>query len=235
MATEAEAVPKAEEDDRDIFVPPSSRGRSRKKTSAGCLLVLGLASFLAVLLCGGLGIGAYLFLRPYFDDSVAETTEKDGGTEKSAGARETEFVDAGKSVRLGDVRVSVSSPAIDFVTGTEGNANFRSADKLFAIKVRLENVSDTRKVDYSGWGADANGDDLPHLTDDQGNAYKLVTFGGERRVAGQVRSEAIGPKKTVNDLIVFDAPAAGIQTLKLELSGATSAEREGSASRCRAR
>jgi HEAT repeat protein len=214
METQPE-VPRHDEDDGPFVPPPSDR--RRKKSGAGGALILGAAAFFLVLVCGGLGLGGYLYFRSYFDGTVAETTGKEGGTEKQPAAQETEFVEAGKSARSGDVRVSLSSAVVDVVTGTEGGAEFRSADKLLAVKVRIDNLSDGRKVEYAGWGADPGADERPRLSDDQGHAYKLVTFGGDRRAAGQLRSESIGPKKTVNDLIVFDPPGNGVEFLKLEL------------------
>jgi HEAT repeat protein len=180
-------------------------------------LILGAVAFLGVLVCGGLGVGGYLYFRDSIEGLVAEATGKEGGTEKAPAARETEFAEAGKGARVGDVRVSVSSAVVDVVSGTEGGAEFHSADKLLAVKVRLDNLSESRKVEYTGWGADTGGDELPRLTDEQGHAYKLVTFGGDRRVTGQVRAETVGPKKAVTDLIVFDPPADDVQLLKLEL------------------
>jgi HEAT repeat protein len=213
-------VPRNDEDEDDRPSERPSRGRRRKskKSSAGTVaLVLGGVAFLGVLVCGGLGIGAYLYFRDSVEGLVAEETGKEAATDRAPAPREAEFAEAGKGARAGDVRVSVSSAVVDVVSGTEGGADFRSADKLLAVKVRIDNLSESRKVEYTGWGADTGGDELPRLTDELGHAYKLVTFGGDRRVTGQVRSETIGPKKAITDLIVFDPPAEDVQLLKLEL------------------
>jgi len=206
----------------DIFVPPPSVRRSRKRSAGRVALALGVIAFLGVLACGGVLTVGYLFLRPYLADAVAAASEKEGeGTEKKPG-QETEFVDAKTSnARLGDVRVSVSSAGVDFVKLTEGKGEFKSKEKLLALRLRIDNVSASRKVEYTSWGeaeppAEA---ELPRLTDEQGNSYKLITFGGERRVEGQVRSESIRPGKGVSDVLVFDPPAEGTQALKLELPG----------------
>jgi HEAT repeat protein len=210
-------MPRHDEDEDGGSAPPSRGRRRKKKSSAGSVaLVLGAVAFLGVLVCGGLGIGGYLYFRD--EGTVAEGTGKEGGTEKAPAApRETEFAEAGKGARAGDVRVSVSSAVVEVVSGTEGGAEFHSADKLLAVRVRLDNLGDSRKVEYTGWGADTGGGELPRLTDEHGHAYKLVTFGGDRRVTGQVRSETIGPKQAATDLIVFDPPADDAQLLKLEL------------------
>ncbi|HEX5270717.1 MAG TPA: hypothetical protein VFW33_09535, partial [Gemmataceae bacterium] len=213
-------VPRRDRDEGDGRpVPPRSRPRRGKKSGGAVALVLGAGAFGAMLLCGGLGVAGYLYFRPYLGGSVAETTGKEAATEKQSAPEGTELVEAGKSVRLGDVRVGVGPAVIDVVAGTEAGVPFHSADKLLSVKVRLDNLSDSRKVEYAGWGADSGGDDLPRLTDEQGRACKLVTFGGERRVTGQLRSETIAPKKGVSDVIVFDPPADDARVLKLELPG----------------
>ena len=63
-------------------------------------MALGVIAFLGVFLCGGLAVGGWWFLRPYFDNSVAGNTDKDGGSERATG-RETEVVEAGGTEKLG--------------------------------------------------------------------------------------------------------------------------------------
>jgi HEAT repeat protein len=211
-------------EDQGLYVPPpSSPARRRKKSRRGCAVALGCLAFAGVLTCGGLGAGAWYFWDALVKrGSLAEVTSpEDAGTEKKTTAKETEYVEAGKPGRLGDVRVTVNGAAVDYVTGMDKGAEFKSQEKLLAIKLRLDNVSETRKIEYVGWGGAvaAPGDELPRLTDEHGKGYRLVTFGGDRRVGGQVRSVSVGPRGTVNDILVFDAPADDAKVLKLDLSG----------------
>ena len=212
--------PAARDDRSDDREPPPSKRRSRKRSS-GCsiALVVGAIAFLMVLFCGGLPTIGYFVLRPRLGDGIAAATTKDSeGTDKKPA--ETEYVDAKTgNIRAGDVRVSVSAATIDFVKGSEGSGEFKSKEKLLALRLRIDNTSSARKVEYTSWGSAEPPDesDLPRLTDEHGTAYKLITFGGERRVEGQLRSESIHPGKGVSDVLVFDAPAPGAQTLTLDL------------------
>jgi HEAT repeat protein len=208
-----------------VFVPPADDddygGSYKRKSSGGSAgLVLGLIAFVGVLLCGGIIVGAVVWFRPHLEESVAEGTAKeDGATDRKSSARELDFVDFGQKARAGDGRVSLTAAAVDFLTGTEGGRDFKSKEKLLAIKVRIENSSDSRRLEYTGWGTaePPSGGEGPRLTDENGTSYQLVLFSSGQRVAGQVLKDSIGPRRTLSDLLVFDAPADEAAMLKLEL------------------
>ena len=208
------------EDEPDVFVPPVSEPPRRARRGAS--LVLGLGAFLIVLLCGGIVGGSIWWLRPdlFGNEPVAENTEKErDSTEKKPAPQETKFVDLGKPAFAGGVRITITSATIEFVAGTAGDNRFKSEDKLLAIKVRIENNSGEKKVDYIGWGGAVPVPitKTPRLTDDAGNTYKLVTFTGERHADGQIRTKAIEPHRGIHDLLVFEPPADEADMLKLEL------------------
>ncbi len=220
--TLSDETPTAGDGKAEVFVPPEA-GRRPKKRSAGrtIALVLGCGAFLAVVVCGGVGTAGYIFLRPYWGDALAAATDKDGSTEQAA-APETEFVDAKtKSASQGDVSISVTTAVVEFVKWSDGKGEFQSKEKLLVLKLRIDNASASHKIAYTGWSQGEPdpppGTELATLTDEHGDSYKLITFGGERRVQGQVRAESIAPGKGVSDVLVFDPPAPAAQSLKLAL------------------
>ncbi len=93
-----------------------------------------------------------------------------------------------------------------------------SRDKHLVIRVGIFNKSETRKVDYAGWGAVyGGGDNPPELVDNFGNTYPRVHFGLGSRIEGQVRSESIYPGKNLIDLLVFAIPIDKAEYLRLRL------------------
>src|SRR5262249_22010796 len=117
------------------------------------------------------------------------------------------------------VRVGITSVAVDYVDVDGLGGARESKDKLLLIRLRIENVSQTRKVEYLGWGAGSRIFDghAPKLKDNFGNTYRRIDFGLATHVRGQVSSESIHPGKGVDDVIVFEAPINRVQFLRLEL------------------
>jgi hypothetical protein len=136
-----------------------------------------------------------------------------------SGAMAEEWVDASRSLaQQGDVRVCVKGVQVAFVKGKEFR-EFTSEQKHLLIYLGIQNVGNTRKVDYTGWGA-ADGflrESMPSLTDNFGNTYKRIRFGLGSRIDGQILSESIYPQKILDDLLVFETPLDNVQHLRLEL------------------
>ncbi len=97
------------------------------------------------------------------------------------------------AVRQGDLRVRID------------DLSRQPGAKELHIHVGLENVGNSRKIDYQGWGV-AN---APTLTDNFGNAY--------RQMPGHELRETLHPGKSVHDVLVFEAPLANVQYLRLKL------------------
>jgi hypothetical protein len=105
------------------------------------------------------------------------------------------------------------------------------------VRLRIENLSETRKVEYSGWG-DASGfldTHVPTLKDNFGNTYPRISFGFATRVEGQVPSASIHPGKSVEDVVVLEAPVARPSTCGWSCRPPPSGRRACSASRSRSR
>ena len=161
------------------------------------------------------------------NNATNQTVDKDGPPSAkdkptASDAKDQEWADAHKLVVQGDVRVGVTSAVIGLVDLVELGQAGTSKDKLLIVRVKVHNLSKTRKVDFSGWG-DAGRIFSPNpadLTDGQGNAYKRINFGFATKVVGQVENEAIYPGKTAEDLLVFEPPVDNAPFVRLELPAA---------------
>lgn len=129
---------------------------------------------------------------------------------------EGEWVDAGKEgVQQGDVRVRLLSAAVRpiEVRGPDGSPRL-SKEKYLVLRLRLQNLGFTRKVEFDSWAAPATAErPAPTLKDNQGKNYRLKPAPGAT-APGRV---PLAPSKTVEDLLLFEAPPATVEYLRLEL------------------
>ncbi len=133
-----------------------------------------------------------------------------------------EWVEVPASTRLGEVEAKVISTQIKYVKLKDviGDEN-ESSELHIVISIRVNNLSSTKKIDYSSWaGRDIFlGDDTAHLSDNLGNVYRPITFGYFDEIVGQIREASIYPNKTLVDHLVFEVPVEGVQHLQLEMPG----------------
>ncbi len=152
---------------------------------------------------------------------VAENA--DGGEPaKLANKDEIEWADAAKPVQQGDIRVSVTGVSVNRVPLLALGSEKTSSDQLIMIRLRIENVGTTRKVEYKSWsgGASILPDAVAALTDNLDNTYKRINFGFGTQVVGQITSESVYPEKAIDDVLVFEPPISAAEFLKLELPAA---------------
>jgi hypothetical protein len=141
------------------------------------------------------------------------------GVERHLEPKEAEWVDASRdAIQQGDVRVRVAAVALETLAPA---ARGLPSERRLVIRLRVSNAGADRLVPYAGWGtADAG----PRLRDDQGRVYPSTPPTG-RESARPVGRAEIPPEKWVDDVLVFEAPAARTGPLRLELPGpATGAE-----------
>jgi hypothetical protein len=91
--------------------------------------------------------------------------------------------------------------------------------ELLAVRLRVENLSETRKVEDRGWGRGSSFPDIQIaiLKDNFGNRYTSIPFSSATRVEGQVSSASLYPGKSVGSVVVFEEPVARAEYLRLEL------------------
>jgi hypothetical protein len=127
---------------------------------------------------------------------------------------------AGKEpARIGDIEVRVISIEADFMRGKDAFGDITSKEKVLVIRIEIDNLSDTKKIDYLGWVRDRLLVDRATLKDDLGNIYRPVSFGGFGiRIEGQhPDGGSIYPSKSISDVLMFELPVEKANVLKLEL------------------
>lgn len=121
----------------------------------------------------------------------------------------------------GPVRVTAASAEIrkivvwNKLTEKKGT----SKDKLLGILVAVRNLSETQKLHYRTWGADASKmfGSSASVVDNLGNKYKPIHFGRLDAIVGRTDDEYIYPGKGMIDILVFEVPIAKAKTLILSL------------------
>ena len=66
----------------------------------------------------------------------------------------------------------------------------------------------------------SNSRDYATLTDNNGNTYKLITFGFAQAINNTRDESSIYPQQGFTDLVVFEKPVNGIKWVHLELPAA---------------
>jgi hypothetical protein len=93
-----------------------------------------------------------------------------------------------------------------------------SEEKYLVIYLRLINATGSSRIVYNSWGrSGASGSHTPRLWDSRGKVYRPADLGSGVQVARQLRRSVLLPGKPLADVLVFEAPAEGVDYLRLEL------------------
>jgi hypothetical protein len=121
-------------------------------------------------------------------------------------AQEGETVDSSREAQQqGDLRIAITSVSITTAPLIPVPGKKPPIDKFLIVQLRLSNVGVERKYDYSGWGQWGS-ESAATLRDTKGKVFKLKRFEGTWDVKGQIRSTSIFPGKSVDDILIFEAP-----------------------------
>lgn len=142
---------------------------------------------------------AYTAMR----DPVAEEASQKG-----------EPIDASQGWWLSNgVRVSIAGVQVNNVKlGTRRGVEM-SPEKMLIIAVRVNNLTETRKFEFTGWGN--KNPTVP--TDNFGNTYRPLMFNGAAPYARSV-NRAMHPKDGFAEHLVFEIPIDKAEWLNLELA-----------------
>jgi DNA-directed RNA polymerase subunit RPC12/RpoP len=146
--------------------------------------------------------------------------EKQQPTERAPQQATPEWASARDAVQQGDVRVQVTTVRVDFALVKSLGSASKSKEKLLLIGLRMENLSDSKKIDFRGFAGDHfdfSSNSSASLKDNFENVYKRISFGGVADIEGQVNSASVYPGKPINDLLVFEPPIDKASSLRLEL------------------
>jgi hypothetical protein len=175
------------------------------------------ALFVVVLLPGWLGLDSWRPDPPPDEFRRPMAIPLDRGAASPA-----DWVDVSRaSWRLEDVRVSVRSAGVApmELLGPKGQKKW-TKERYLQIWLQVTNVGVARKVEFQAWGAAAGpGDAVPRLTDPAGKALAAKTFDPGTTPAWRVQTTGLLPGKSADHLLVFEAPAAAVDRLRLELPG----------------
>jgi len=129
-----------------------------------------------------------------------------------------EWASAETSVRQGDMEIEVSSVVVGRVDVQTLGSSAKSKEVLLTVTVKLTNLSESKKVDYSTWGETSFsfGDNSVSMKDNFGNSYKTVNF-GISEPEGRISSDSIYPEKSLTDVLIFEVPVEKATHLELAL------------------
>ncbi len=118
----------------------------------------------------------------------------------------------------GLVEVRYVTARVGKIAFVAGESKHVSDKDLLQIQLWIENLSESTKLQYKGWGGDslASGNKAI-LRDDLGNVYKPVTFGILHRPAGQRSNESLYPGTSLQDILVFEVPVEKAKLMHLSL------------------
>ncbi len=142
--------------------------------------------------------------------------------EKPELAQEGTPVDSTKEAqKQGDLQVAVAQVSITKAPLKGAPGKKPPAEKCLIVHLRISNVGVERKYDYSGWGQWGS-ENAASLRDTKGKVFPLKHFNAEWDVEGQVRSTSLFPGKSIDDILIFEAPKSKEipAHLRLELPGA---------------
>ena len=120
-------------------------------------------------------------------------------------------------IQEGSVQVKIDSVSIGpvFISNGEGLGMTPSNDYLL-IKLKVTNLSENRKMDFSTWRATSLFDSSSSLSDNFGNSYKQIIF---TQPLYYMQDEAtIYPQQSLYDTVIFEIPVQNYQWLHLQLS-----------------
>jgi hypothetical protein len=129
---------------------------------------------------------------------------------------------SGTTLTVGHVRVAIKKVTVGKVPlkAADGSITYADEPRLM-VALRIENVNEKQQSGYNTWVPDLDAaKTVAKLTDDRGTELKRITFGFGNNVQGRTVLDTLTPGKVIGDLLVFEAPATEVKTLKLTLPGA---------------
>lgn len=119
-----------------------------------------------------------------------------------------------------DVRVRVISAIVGFLEFEPQQDRQPPLERGLAIRLRITNAGIARKVPFTTWG-DPHAPAGPQLRDNQDKSYRLKTLPPSWIVKGRPLNSAIPSGKSLDDVVVFEAPPKSVEYLRLELPAAS--------------
>jgi hypothetical protein len=128
------------------------------------------------------------------------------------------WTDVSLPQQVDDVRVRITSVAIGRVPLEGLLDEERSAAAHLMVRLEIDNLSLTRKIDFRGFDPTIPRLGYVQLTDNHHNVYRCVGFGAAKP-QGQLKLASIYPGESVQDVLMFEVPVKAAAFLRLELPG----------------
>jgi len=144
-----------------------------------------------------------------------------GQSAKDESGEPKRYADATKIVLTrGDVSMKVTGVRLGNATRFGINGK-QEVGPYLLIELRVNNRSETKKVDFKGWsnGLDFLGPKCS-LVDEHGNNYAHMRTAVGETWDGPVSRETIAPRGMMTDLLIFEPPVDAAQELRLEIPAA---------------
>jgi hypothetical protein len=176
---------------------------------------------LALILLSGCGHPAPTTL-PVAETPPPAPEPKKEPPKKEPPAQTTGRVPSDRPAVVGTVRVSVKKVTVGKVPLKNADRSISySGEPRLMIAVRIENLNDKRGFEYASWVPDLDAaKTIGKLTDDTGAESKRVPLGFGSNVKDRTTNAAVAAAGAINDLLVFEVPAATAKHLDLDLPGA---------------
>ncbi len=156
---------------------------------------------------------------PQRTPDIAISLSGEGG-QRPVTAGEPVWVDASRDALIhGGIRLRVSSATVGSVAFEPVQGKQPPRDRSLVLGLRVTNSGIAGKVNYRGWATNSLSQERPVLRDDQGRTYPEKTFDFAWVIKGRASAAAIPPGKTLDDVLIFEAPPTTITYLRLELPG----------------
>jgi hypothetical protein len=120
---------------------------------------------------------------------------------------------AGVKILVSNVRLApVTIQEVDFGGRPIGS---RRSENVLQVFLRVYNNTDEEKKYDNFWTS------KPKLTDNANRTYNLMMLDPNERIQQRPETGPIRPKKSMEELLVFEKPPGDVEFLRLELPGST--------------
>lgn len=131
-----------------------------------------------------------------------------------------EPLDSLKAATVGNFKVRIAKFRIGRFQVSGMGSEQLSKEPLFSVQIFVENLSETKKVEYRVPRVFSPGSGECSLTDNFGNDYRAHLPGGFDRISGQITiAEDIYPGHAISDRLIFDRPVDKADYLDLSFPG----------------
>lgn len=193
--------------------------------SSGCIfgiaITVGGFVLVAILLCAGVIGGCGMFTKKVVDNIDKKRVDEEKKAEDSA-VLPGDWSTVG-DCRIGIFEVKVGKPiVIGGLRAKESEWN----EPLLQIFFKVENLSQTKKLEYMPPRRRPFGDEEVKLVDEHGNKYRYRSFEGDPHLKDGIRFiHTLNPgDKPIEDLVCFQVPVNAAKTLRLSMSSPISGE-----------